>query len=105
MYHYARSHDTQSLGDRYIFIMTLHGIFIGIDRYASPAINWLSCAKRDATALHALFADNLPGDLKLLTDKDATSSTIEEELKSLSQCDPDDIVVFTFSGSGTETHE
>ncbi|OGG39683.1 DEAD/DEAH box helicase [Candidatus Jorgensenbacteria bacterium RIFCSPLOWO2_01_FULL_45_25b] len=83
----------------------LHGVFIGIDRYASPAINWLSCARRDATALHALFADNLPGDLKLLTDKDATRSTLEKELKSLSQCAPDDIVVFAFSGHGTETHE
>lgn len=83
----------------------LHGIFIGIDRYASPAINWLSCAKRDATALHSLFADNLPGDLKLLTDKDATHSTIENELKTLSQCSADDIVVFAFSGHGTETHE
>lgn len=83
----------------------LHGVFIGIDRYASPAINWLSCAKRDATALHSLFADNLPGDLKLLTDKDATRSSIEEELKQLSQCDSDDIVFFAFSGHGTETHE
>lgn len=83
----------------------LHGVFIGIDRYASPAINWLSCATRDATALHALFADNLPGELKLLTDKEATRSQVEAELNLLSRCDADDIVVFAFSGHGTETHE
>jgi hypothetical protein len=29
------------------------GLFIGIDRYASTEINWLSCAARDAIALHA----------------------------------------------------
>jgi hypothetical protein len=27
------------------------GLFIGIDRYASDAISWLSCAVRDASAL------------------------------------------------------
>jgi hypothetical protein len=29
------------------------GLFIGIDRYASDAISWLSCAERDASALHS----------------------------------------------------
>jgi len=28
------------------------GLFIGIDRYASPGIGWLSCARRDAEGLH-----------------------------------------------------
>jgi hypothetical protein len=35
--------------------MAFKGLFIGIDRYVSAEINWLSCATRDATALHALF--------------------------------------------------
>ena len=39
--------------------MALLGLFIGIDRYASTKVNWLSCAKRDAVALHALFTDTL----------------------------------------------
>jgi replicative superfamily II helicase len=82
-----------------------HAVFIGIDRYASPTINWLSCARRDATALHSLFADNLVGEMKLLTDKDATMFAIKEELDRLSKCAVDDIVVFAFSGHGTETHE
>ena len=34
--------------------MAFKGLFIGIDRYDSPEINWLSCANRDAKALHAL---------------------------------------------------
>jgi hypothetical protein len=32
---------------------------IGIDRYASSHIRWLSCAARDATALYAVFGDML----------------------------------------------
>ncbi len=85
--------------------MKLHGLFIGIDRYASPGINWLSCARRDAVALCSLFSDNMPGDLVLLTDSDATRKRINSELEKLASCDSDDIVVFAFSGHGTETHE
>lgn len=84
----------------------IYGIFIGVDRYASPAINWLSCARRDATALHSLFADNFPSEnLKLLTDSKAIRAVIEEELENLSKCDENDIVFIAFSGHGTETHE
>ncbi|MFA5780335.1 MAG: DEAD/DEAH box helicase [Elusimicrobiota bacterium] len=85
--------------------MILNGLFIGIDRYASPAINWLSCARRDAVALHSLFADNLGGNTKLLTDKDATRAAIETEFNRLTKCKEDDLVVVSFSGHGTETHE
>ena len=83
----------------------LHGVFIGIDRFASPAINWLSCAERDATALHSLFADNLGGSNALLLGKDATRANIQKEFERLAACDKDDIVVVTFSGHGTDTHE
>jgi helicase len=41
--------------------MTFHGVFVGIDRYRSPHINWLSCARRDAIALEALFGDTMGG--------------------------------------------
>jgi uncharacterized caspase-like protein len=84
---------------------TIYGVFIGIDRYASSAINWLSCAGRDAIALHALFADNLPGEFTLLVDKNATRSAIQSEVDELSKCGEDDIVIFAFSGHGSETHE
>ena len=39
--------------------MSFKGLFIGIDRYASPGVNWLSCARRDAAALHGLFANSI----------------------------------------------
>jgi len=52
--------------------MAFKGLFMGIDRYASTEINWLSCASRDARALHALFTDTLGGEMALLTDEQAT---------------------------------
>ena len=42
--------------------MAFKGLFMGIDRYAASEINWLSCASRDATALHGLFTDTLGGE-------------------------------------------
>jgi helicase len=85
--------------------MAFKGLFIGIDRYASPEINWLSCASRDATALHALFTDTFGGDTAFLTDAQATVTAIRERFEQLVASDPDDIVVIAFSGHGTETHE
>jgi replicative superfamily II helicase len=85
--------------------MTFHGLFIGIDRHASQGINWLSCAKRDAIALHALFADTLGGETVLLTDHEATRAAIETHFTRLSECSADDMVVITFSGHGSESHE
>lgn len=80
-------------------------LFIGIDRYAPAEINWMSCATRDTTALHPLFADNLGGDTTLLMDGQATVAAIRERLEQLATGSPDDIVVIAFSGHGTETHE
>lgn len=85
--------------------MSFKGLFIGIDRYTSPEVNWLTCATRDATALHALFTDTLGGETTLLTDAQATVSDIQENLTRLAASDPDDVVVISFSGHGTETHE
>ncbi|WP_050631758.1 DEAD/DEAH box helicase [Bradyrhizobium viridifuturi] len=85
--------------------MAFRGLFIGIDRYRSPAIGDLSCARRDATALDALFADTLGGNSRLLTDADATRSAIESEFAALADCSADDTVVIGFSGHGSETHE
>jgi ATP-dependent DNA helicase len=48
--------------------MAFRGLFIGIDRYASTEITWLSCAQRDAMALHALCTDTLGGEAILVTD-------------------------------------
>ncbi len=85
--------------------MTFKGLFIGIDRYKSPHINWLSCAKRDAVALHSLFSDNVEGSLVLLTDDQATRSNIRSEFEKLFKCNEEDVVFIAFSGHGSETHE
>jgi replicative superfamily II helicase len=85
--------------------MALHALFIGIDRFASPRINWLSCARRDAVALHALFTDTFGAGGVLLDDKRATRAAIHGWFRGLVGCSPDDVVVITFSGHGSTTHE
>jgi replicative superfamily II helicase len=85
--------------------MNFHGLFIGIDRYLSTEIAELTCARRDAIALEALFADTLSGNTVLLTDADATLARIEDELKRLTACSPEDVVVISFSGHGSPNHE
>ena len=85
--------------------MPLRGLFIGIDQHASTLINELSCAKRDAVALDALFTDTLGGGTVLLTNADATCARIESEFVALADSSPDDTVVIAFSGHGTETHQ
>lgn len=49
--------------------------------------------------------DTLGGDGRLLTDSEATVSAIREAFERLTQSDSNDVVVVTFSGHGTETHE
>jgi helicase len=85
--------------------MAFRGLFIGIDRFVSPRINWLTCARRDARALHALFTDTLGPGGELLTDEQATRAAIEDRFQALSTCDTDDVVVVTYSGHGSTTHE
>src|SRR4051812_37843556 len=84
--------------------MAFRGLFVGIDRYAHPQASWLNCARRDATALHALFTDTLGPGAQLLTDAQATRAAIKAELVSLTLCSPDDLVVVAFSCHGTTAH-
>lgn len=63
--------------------MAFKGFFIGTDRYDSPEINWLSCASRDAKALHGLFTDTLGGETTLLTDEQATVAAIRQRFEEL----------------------
>lgn len=86
--------------------MAFRGLFIGVDRYASDEINELTCAKRDAVALEALFADTFGGsETSLLVDDQATRAEIERAFQSLAASEPGDTVVVSFSGHGSETHE
>ena len=81
------------------------GLFIGIDRYASDAISWLSCAERDASALHSLFADTFGDGGELLTSEEATRAAILGRLDELKGCSEDDFAVIAFSGHGSELHQ
>jgi helicase len=84
---------------------SFRGLFVGIDRYASSAISWLSCAERDATALHALFADTFGDGGELLTSEQATRAAILAQLEALKGCSENDFVVIAFSGHGSELHQ
>jgi ATP-dependent DNA helicase len=81
------------------------GLFIGIDRYASDAISWLSCAERDASALHSFFADTFGDGGELLTSEQATRAAILGQLDELKGCSEDDFAVIAFSGHGSELHQ
>lgn len=81
-----------------------HGLFIGVDRHIDPAISELRFAERDASAMHALFADNL-GEGTLLHSADATRERLLDEFAALALAGEDDVVVISFSGHGSETHE
>jgi helicase len=68
-------------------------------------VNWLSCAGRDAKALHALFTDSFGGETALLLDDHARVAEIGRRFDELAASDPEDVVVIAFSGHGTSTHE
>ena len=79
---------------------------MGVNRYDSPDIDFLASAVHDATALHALFADNLGTDCRLITDEDATTARLRSELQNLQTASSaEDVVVIGFSGHGSNTHE
>jgi helicase len=87
-----------------VYGMAFKGLFIGIDRCASSRINWLSYARRDAVALHALFTDTFGGDTSLLTDENATRPEIEMGFEGLATCAKEDVIVVSFSGHGIRSH-
>jgi helicase len=80
--------------------------FIGVDRYADPGIRELTGARRDATALWALFTDSIVGiDSQLLTDEKATAAAVDDALGTvLRKAKPTDTVILSFSGHGTHDH-
>ena len=84
-----------------------HGLFIGINRYRSKSVRRLASAVRDAKALHAVFSDNL-GDasITLLVEREATRAAVVAALVELqTRSTPEDVVVISFSGHGSTTHE
>jgi helicase len=82
------------------------GLFVGINQYQSYEISNLASAVRDAQALHALFTDNLGGTTTLLTDDQATTARLRASLTGLQDTTTEnDVVVISFSGHGSDTHE
>ena len=86
--------------------MAFLATFVGAGKYSDPEIRDLVGCTRDATALHALFADSLPDDNpKLLIDYDATAANIRTALQeTLGAAAPGDVVIFSFSGHGSHDH-
>jgi len=83
--------------------MTLKAVFIGINRHAAPMIPELSGARRDATALWALFTDTIEGlSARLLVDEAATHADVSQAiLGTLAAADEDDALIISFAGHGT----
>jgi hypothetical protein len=86
--------------------MTIRAGFIGINKHVDPRIRELTGARRDATALSALFTDSIDGlEARLLIDAEATLESIRWLLEeTLGKAEEDDVVVLTFSGHGTRDH-
>jgi helicase len=86
--------------------MTLFIGSVGIDRHEDPTIRDLNGAKRDATAIWALFVDTLPeATSTLLTDDSATLAAVEGLLATtLDAAGPKDVVILNFAGHGTHDH-
>ena len=81
-----------------------HGLFMGVNRHASPAINELTirggrCGGADACRGHARRG------VQSAHRRGRTRQTLEEHFVRLAACDEEDVVVITFSGHGSETHE
>ncbi|MDZ4021889.1 DEAD/DEAH box helicase [Pseudomonas sichuanensis] len=83
--------------------MTIKAIFVGINKHLDPSIPELSGARRDATALWALFTDSVQGLVgRLLVDEDATLAEVSHAiLGALSAAGPEDVVVISFAGHGS----
>ncbi|MGW7537166.1 DEAD/DEAH box helicase [Amycolatopsis sp. NPDC054798] len=83
-----------------------HGLFVGVDGFATSAIRPLRFAKADARKLEALFRDNLGSDTRELCDAAATRAAFVSELEQLARRSrPSDVVVISYSGHGSQTHE
>jgi uncharacterized caspase-like protein len=79
----------------------IYGVFVGISEYEKPEGNLAYC-HRDAIAMYeTLKAYTTPGKMMLLTNQQAKHNNIVYYAKQLFlQAQPDDIVLFFFSGHG-----
>ena len=83
--------------------MTVKAIFVGINKHQHVEIPELNDARRDATALWALFTDTIEGlAARLLVDEAATYAGVSEAILGvLSAAQADDVVIISFAGHGS----
>ena len=81
----------------------IRAIFIGIDKHQCEEIPELSGARRDATALWALFTDTIDGLVaRLLVDEAATHGEVSQAILGvLSAAETEDVIVISFAGHGS----
>ena len=87
-------------------IMTIIAKFIGIDKHLDPAIRDLTGARKDATALWALFSDTIKEiNANLIVDEKADTETIQKAIfETFKTAKPEDTIIISFSGHGTHNH-
>lgn len=83
--------------------MAIKAAFVGINKHLDSSIPELSGARRDATALWALFADSVENlSARLLVDEAATLAEASGAmLGTLADASADDVVVIAFAGHGS----
>ncbi|MGB2863169.1 MAG: DEAD/DEAH box helicase [Sedimentisphaerales bacterium] len=86
--------------------MGIQARFIGINKHLDTQIRDLIGARRDATALWALFCDSIPRiKAELIVDEEASTKKLRRALsETLEQATPDDTVILSFAGHGTNDH-
>ncbi|NHR07906.1 DEAD/DEAH box helicase [Chromobacterium haemolyticum] len=83
--------------------MAIKAIFVGINKHLDASIPELSGARRDATALWALFTDTIDGlSARLLLDEAAAHADVTQAILGiLMDAQPDDVIVISFAGHGS----
>ena len=86
--------------------MAIIANFIGIDKYLDPNIRDLTGARKDATALWALFSDTITGiSANLILDEKANTETVHLVLCNiLANATTEDTIIISFSGHGSHNH-
>ena len=87
--------------------MTLLAAFVGVGRYADPAVPDLPGPTNDATAMWALFSDSVEDlEARRLLDAEATGENIRDALdETLGAAGPDDTALFFYAGHGSPAHQ
>jgi len=83
--------------------VAIKAIFVGINKHVDASIPELNGARRDATALWALFSDTIDGlSARLLLDEAAIHAEVRQAILGvLTAAQSDDVIVVSFAGHGS----